>query len=74
MGGGEAWPLKKRKKEKARKHYIKIVSFGADFLNGNVICNSSGVQANICFKNFYCLLFSLPLLPLALPLCSADLH
>lgn len=77
MAGGGAWPFKKKKKEerkRGKKHSVKIVSVGADFLNGNVIQNSSGVQANICFKHFYCLLFSLPPLPLALPLCSADLH
>ena len=72
MAGGGAWPLKK--KEKGKKHNVKIVSFGARFLNGNVIQNSSGVQANICFKNCYCLFFSFPPLPVALPLCSADLH
>lgn len=72
MAGGGAWLFKKKKK--SEKHDVKIVSFGADFLNGTVIQNSSAVQANVCFKNFYCLLFSLPSLPLALPLRSADLH
>lgn len=39
MAGGGAWPLEKKK---VKKH-IKIVSLGADFLNGNVFQNSSAM-------------------------------
>lgn len=51
-----------------KKNNVKIVSFGADFLNWNAIRNSSRVQANICFKNFYCLLSLSPLSVLPSPL------
>lgn len=46
MAGGGTWLFKKKKK-KGKKHNVKIVSFGADFLNGNVIQNSSGASQHL---------------------------
>uniref|UniRef100_A0A8C8EEK9 Neuron navigator 3 n=1 Tax=Otus sunia TaxID=257818 RepID=A0A8C8EEK9_9STRI len=64
-GRGRGMAVKKKKKR--QKTHVKIVSFGADFLNGNVIQNSSGVQANICFKDFIVFFSLFPLSPLPSP-------